>query len=151
MRHEEMGGSEKAMIDFIRIRDLARQEEKLRWAVERQTARATRTTTNITGMPRGGGSGNIQEDDIIKLAMLREEHKTAEAALKKERGRLKKAMRVVTDGLERSALSMRYMQGLKIGDIMETLNYSKSSVLRLLRSAEHRINRGESQGKVGTT
>ena len=138
------------MIDFIRIRKLAGQEEKLRWALDKQLARATRSTANITGMPRGGGKGNGQEDEMIKLAMLRDEHRAADSALKRERGKLKRAMKKlsVDDTMERSALSMRYLQGLKIWDIMETLNYSKSSVLRLLKSAERKIN---GSGKDGTT
>ena len=128
------------MIDFIRIRALAKQEERLKWALERQLARAARSTANITGMPRGGGGINAQEDDMIRLAMIREEHKLAESNLRKERAKLKRAMKKLDDGIERSALSMRYLQGLKIWEIMETLNYSKSSVLRLLKSAERKIN-----------
>ena len=86
---------------------------------------------------------NRQDADIIKLAMLRDEHKKAECALKRERTKLKTAMRSLDDGMERSVLSMRYMQGLKIGEIMETMNYSKSSVLRILRSAEGKIKKME--------
>ena len=33
------------MMDFAGIRELARQERRLRWAIEKQMARATRVTS----------------------------------------------------------------------------------------------------------
>ena len=58
------------MVDFVRIRKLQEQEARLKWMVIKAEARATRSTTSITGMPRGGGSGNMQEDRMVELEAM---------------------------------------------------------------------------------
>lgn len=129
------------MIDFKLIRDLGKQEERLRMAVIKQEARATRITTSVSGMPRGGGNPKQTEDEIIQLAMIRDQHQEIKAELDGRRAELRTRMRRIRNGVQRTALVMRYMQNAKIGDIMDVLNYSRSQVIRILGKAEEIINR----------
>ena len=60
------------MVDFQRIRALNQQKNDLAWRIIRMEARATKSTTTITGMPRSGGNGNRMEEIIIEIATVKE-------------------------------------------------------------------------------
>lgn len=140
------------MVDFVRIRKLQEQEARLKWMVIKAEARATRSTTPITGMPRGGGSGNMQEDRMVELAAIREKHQEVFDELKMRRSELKKQVRYLRDPNENLAIQLRYLCGKGIegeGGVCETMSYSKSQVLRFLRSGEARI-RSRQTEKDGT-
>ena len=143
------------MIDFGRIRDLARQEERLRWAVERQMAKCTRITPTISDMPKGGGSGQRMEEDVIRLALLKEQHEAVAGELRGERKTLAPYIRRLRDGTQRTAMTLRYMENKRIGVIMEAMGYSERQVFRILEKAESKILQREivkeGQKKDGST
>ena len=56
------------MVDLQRMRFLIKKLPKIEWDVEKKMANATRITTSITGMPRGGDGANRQEEANIALA-----------------------------------------------------------------------------------
>lgn len=143
------------MIDFGRIRDLARQEERLRWAVEKQMAKCTRITPTISDMPKGGGSGQRMEEDVIRLALLKEQHEAVAGELQGERRALEPYIRRLRDGTQRTAMTLRYMQNKRIGVIMDVMGYSERQVFRILERAEskvlQRFKGKEGQRKDGST
>ena len=62
------------MIDFQMIRRMNKQQQDLGWRIIRAEARATRSTTTITGMPRSGNNGNKMENMIVEIATLKESY-----------------------------------------------------------------------------
>ena len=50
------------MVNLYRMRKLIRDTVKLQWRKEQATAKATKITAVLTGMPRGSGTGNQVED-----------------------------------------------------------------------------------------
>lgn len=127
------------MIDFRKMRELMREEEHLRWSVEKQQARATKITADISDMPRGG-QGMDREDVIIELATRREEHRAVEEELRKQRAELKTETRRLKNSVYRQVIRLRYMQGKKPGQIARDLRYSERQIYRMLELAESKIN-----------
>ena len=124
------------MTNFARIRELARQEEKLRWAVERQMAKCTRITPTYSDGPKGGGSGQRMEEDVIRLALLKDQLADVREELNIERSILQRYINRLKDGTQRAAMNMRYMRGMGIAAIGETIGYSERQIRRILKRAE---------------
>lgn len=125
------------MTDFEKIVELAKTEQRLAWAVEKQKAKTTGTTITISDMPKGGGNGGKKlEEDVLKLVMLEEEHAAVTKELKEARAELRPYIRALKETKHRLEISMRYMSAQKISDIAETMNYSERQVQRDLREAE---------------
>lgn len=143
------------MNTFQKIRNLAKQEERQRWAVERQTARCTRITPTISDMPKGGGSGQKMEEDVILLTILKEQHAETMAALKEERGQIAPIIRRLKDGNQKTAMTLRYMKNMRIVEIGNTMGYSERQVFRILERAETVVQQGlehkATRGKDGST
>lgn len=143
------------MTIFQRIRDLARQEERLRWAVERQRARCTRITPTISNMPKGGGSGQRMEEDVIRLTMVKDQYDTVARELRAERAALAPRIAQLKDGTQRTAMTMRYMKNMRIIEIGDAVGYSERQVFRVLERAEskilQRLKGKEGQKKDGST
>ena len=141
------------MIDFKRLRLLIREDERLQWAVEKAEARATRSSSSITGMPRGGRSGNKMEDDTIIIVELKEKHLEITTELEQQRKELERALKKVTDPNQYLALRMRYIRGKKLREIEIAMNYSERSIIRFLESGERKVIEIQKQkrrpGKVG--
>lgn len=124
------------MTNFARIRDLARQEERLRWAVKRQIAKCTRITPTYTDGPRATGNGQQREEDNVRLIMLKDQLAIVQGELDAERGALKPYVDKLGDGTQRSAMDMRYMKAMGIIEIGDTMGYSERQVRRILKRAE---------------
>ena len=143
------------MNTFQKIRNLAKQEERQRWAVERQTARCTRITPTSSDMPKGGGSGQKMEEDVILLTILKEQHAETMAALKEERGQIAPIIRRLKDGNQKTAMTLRYMKNMRIVEIGNTMGYSERQVFRILERAETVVQQGlerkATRGKDGST
>ena len=60
------------MVNLYRMRQLMRQVPRKLWQIEQEKAKATKITTVLTGMPRGGSGRNQVEDGAIKLTELKE-------------------------------------------------------------------------------
>lgn len=143
------------MNTFQKIRTLAKQEERQRWAVERQEARCTRVTSAISGMPRGGGSGQRMEEDTILLVIMREQHEEIKRELQEERGKIAPMIRRLKDGNQKRAMTLRYMKNMRIVEIGNVMGYSERQVFRILERAESVVQQGlerkTTQGKDGST
>lgn len=124
------------MTNFARIRELARQEERLRWAVERQRAKCTRKTPTYSDGPRGSGGGQRMEEDTIRLVMLKDQLEHVREELEPERALLQRYVKKLKDGTQRAAMEMRYMKAMGIIEIGDTMGYSERQVRRILKRAE---------------
>ena len=131
--------TEGEAVNFARIRLLQKQEERLHWMIIKAEARATRITSHITGMPRGGGVGNKVESDVIEITMLRDKFTETSEELKARRAQLKKKIRWLRDPNVNLAIQLRYLHGAKIKDISETMYYSRRQILRYLKAGEQEI------------
>ena len=129
------------MTDFERMRVLIRQEERYRWAVEKQIAKANRMTTGISQTGRSGGTriGSRVEDGAIMLAALQDEYKEISDELTAARAELKESIARIRNAkarLEKTCLRMRYLQGMSVRQIAVSLNYTEDYLHRKMRGAE---------------
>lgn len=131
------------MVNFQRIRQLNQQKNDLGWRIIKMEARATKSTTTITGMPRSGGTGNRMEKIIVEIATIKEAYIGICDELNKMQADLEKAMKVINNPMVRVSVHMRYIRGCKIREICETLNYSDRQVIRFLKQGESEINAAE--------
>ena len=131
------------MVDFQRIRALNQQKNDLGWRIIKMEARATKSTTTITGMPRGGGTGNRMEEIIVEIATIKESYIQICEELNTRKAELERAMSVIKNPMVSVSIRMRYIRGCKIREICETLNYSDRQVLRFLKQGEREINMAE--------
>ena len=130
------------MIDFQRMRILMRDEEKLRWAVDREEAKATKITTSLS-KSGGGGKGRVSDktgDGAVALAILKEGYQKTANELEKMRARLRKNLRSLT-GLEKSVIKMRYLEGMSVKDIAAKINYDKCYMHHIVKRAEIKVNK----------
>lgn len=132
------------MIDFVKMRELIKQEERYRWAIERQEARATKITAALSKSGRSGSgkTGSQVEDGAIELAPLRQEYKEIKDELDVMKAELRicvARIRAPKYRLEKTCLRMRYLQGISVRKIAAMLNYSEQYLFRTMRDAERRI------------
>jgi DNA-directed RNA polymerase specialized sigma24 family protein len=129
------------MTDFERMRVLIRQEERYHWAVEKQMAKATKSTTSITPAGGCGGTrtGSRPEDGAVMLATLQEEYKEILDELEEARKELRESIARIRNAksrLEKTCLRMRYLQGMSVRQIAVSLNYTEDYLHRKMRDAE---------------
>ena len=129
------------MTDFERMRMLIRQEERYHWAVEKQMAKATKSTTAITPAGGCGGrrTGSRPEDGAVMLATLQEEYKEILDELEEARKELRDSIARIRNAksrLEKTCLRMRYLQGMSVRQIAVSLNYTEDYLHRKMRDAE---------------
>lgn len=128
------------MINFYRMRYLMDRVPKLLWDTERAEANATRITSNITGMPKGG-SMNRQEDSYITLAEVRDAYREANEELTTMLAELMPQIDALDDVDEKAVMRLRYLQGRKPDEIAIMLGKSRRGVYYFLTRAERKINR----------
>jgi len=129
------------MTDFERMRVLIRQEERYRWAVEKQMAKSSRMTSTLSATGRTGGNknGSIVEDGAVMLATLKEEYQEIVDELEAARKELRESIvriRSAKARLEKTCLRMRYLQGMSVRQIAVSLNYTEDYLHRKMRDAE---------------
>lgn len=134
------------MTDFERMRVLIRQEERYRWAVEKQTARAGRITASISQTGRSGQSKTDSrvEEGAIMLAALKDEYKEILDELTEARAELRGTISRIKQArarLGKSCLRMRYLQGMSVRQIATSLNYSEQHIHMTLHAAEETVTR----------
>ena len=144
------------MTDFGRMRTLIRQEERYRWAVEKQMAKTNRMTSNITPTGRTGGNriGSRVEDGAVMLAALQDEYQEIRDELEASRKELRESITRIRNAktrLEKTCLRMRYLQGMSVRQIAVTLNYTEDYLHRKVRDAEALILRIQKAQEDKTT
>lgn len=130
------------MTDFGRMRLLIRQEARYRWAIEKQTAKATKITASLSQSGGTGGgfkTGSKVEDGAIMLTELKNQYSEIVEELTLARNELRESiskMRSQQMRLGKTCLRMRYLQGISARQIADALNYSEEYIFRTLRVSE---------------
>ena len=137
------------MIDFKEMRILIRHKDRLKWAIMREEAKATRSTTSLS-KSGGGGKGRTSskvEDGAIALAIMRDEYNQTSEELDQLQKELKRYFKHMTD-LERTVMRLRYVKGLSCGEIADKLFYSKDHIFHIARKAEIDVTRRQNASKT---
>lgn len=131
------------MIDFVRFRELIRQEESLKWKLEKLMANATKITRSIESAGGGSGTSSKVENGAILIEMLKEEKAEVESELKEMRKELTGRVRILRNPTMRVVMKMRYMKGINVQQLAIMLNYSEQHMFNTLKKAESIINQRE--------
>jgi RNA polymerase sigma factor (sigma-70 family) len=133
------------MTDLHRMRQLMKRLPNILWEIEKKEANATRITASITGMPRGGGGKNREEDARIMLIAAKDSYREALEELESLRKELEPELAALEDENERAMMRMRYIHGYEPEKIAQTINYHPRTVYRRLKSAERKLMRKSCQ------
>lgn len=127
------------MINLYRMRQLMRQVPRKLWQIEQEEARATKITTVLTGMPRGGSGRNQVEEGAIKLAELKEAYAETLGELHYMRIELEPLISELDNTDDRAVMRLRYIQGFSPEDIAESIHRTDRSIYYYLSRAENEI------------
>ena len=127
------------MIDFYRMRFLINRLPAARFRVDKAIAKATKTTTVITGMPRGSSTGSQVEDGAILIEYARQALDNITTELEGMRAELTPMIESLESPLQKNAMRMRYIEGHSVREIAYSLNYSEPHIFRILQIAERKI------------
>lgn len=131
--------TEIRMIDLHRMRFLLNRLPMARFRVEKAMSRATRTTAQITGMPHGSGVSDPVASGVELLEAAREAYLRIRTELTEMQDELRPMIERLDDPLERTAMSMRYMDGHSAREIAFDLCYSERRIFQVLKDAEQKI------------
>lgn len=128
-------------MNLYRMRQLMRDTIKVRWRVEKEMARATKVTTVLTGMPRGGSGHDQVSEGAIKV----DEVKAAYREVLEELEQMQRELDPLIDKLEnpddRAVMRLRYIEGYSPEDIAEAIHRTDRSVYYYLSRAEDQLAR----------
>jgi len=129
------------MINLFRMRQLLRQTVKVQWRIEQEEARATKITTVLTGMPRGGGQHDQVQDGAIRVAELRDAYREIMEELETAQAALDPLISELEDADDRAVMRLRYIKGFSPEDIAEAIHRTDRSVYYYLSRAEDQLAR----------
>jgi RNA polymerase sigma factor (sigma-70 family) len=129
------------MINLYRMRQLLRQTVKVQWRIEQEEARATKITTVLTGMPRGGSQHDQVQDGAIKIAELKDAYREIMAEIEAAQAALDPLISKLKDADDRAVMRLRYIKGFSPEDIAEAIHRSDRSVYYYLSRAEDQLAR----------
>lgn len=128
------------MIDFTEMRRLIREEERLRWAVQKQRSKAEKITASFSSSGGGGSrTGDKVGDGAVQLSELTEAYEEVRTELEQQRRELRAAIRRWEghrNGSVKTCLEFRYMKGRSVRKIAAALNYSEQYVFKMLKRGE---------------
>ena len=129
------------MVNLYQMRKLIRDTVKVQWKVEQEQAKATKITTTLTGMPRGGKNHNKVEDGAIRISDLKEAYREVVKELENMRTELDPLIDTLEDADDRAVMRLRYIQGFSPEDIAEAIHRVDRTIYYYLSRAEDRITR----------
>lgn len=110
-----------------------------RFKVERAMSKATKCTATLTGMPRGGGTGNQVETGAELLDTAKAAYKAIQDELKAMREELAPIIAGLDKPLERTVMHMRYIEGRSVREIAYGIAYSEPHIFEVLRHVERKL------------
>lgn len=116
-----------------------------RFKVERAMSKATKCTATLTGMPRGGGTGNQVETGAELLDAAKAAYKAIQDELEVMREELAPIIAGLEKPLERTVMHMRYIEGRSVREIAYGIAYSEPHIFEVLRHVERKL--GTDDGK----
>lgn len=127
------------MINFQRMRFLINRLPAAQFRLDKAKARATKTTTILTGMPRGSSTGSQVEDGVMLIDLARQALDSITTELEAMRTELKPMIEALESPLQKRSMLMRYIEGHSVREIAYSLNYSEQHIFRILTIAERNI------------
>ena len=129
------------MVNLFRMRKLIRETVKLQWRKEQATAKATKITAVLTGMPRGSGTGNQVEDGAIKISEVNDAYREVVAELEDMQKELDPLIDTLEKADDRAVMRLRYIKGYSPEDIAEAIHRTDRSIYYYLSRAEDQLAR----------
>ena len=127
------------MVNLYRMRQLMRQVPRKLWQIEQEEAKATKITTVLTGMPRGGSGRNQIEEGAIKLTELKEAFAEVANELHYMQLELAPMISELNNSDDRAAMRLRYIEGYSPEDIAEAIHRTDRSIYYYLSRAENEL------------
>lgn len=129
------------MINLYRMRQLLRQTVKVQWRIEQEEARATKITTVLTGLPRGGSQHDQVQDGAIKIAELKDAYREIMEEIEAAQAALDPLISLLENADDRAVMRLRYIKGFSPEDIAEAIHRTDRSVYYYLSRAEDQLAR----------
>jgi len=125
-------------MNLRRMRILINRYPRACFNVDRAVSRAQKCTAQITGMP-GGGTGRTIADGVETIMQAEEVRDRIAAELADMRAELSPMLDALEDPLEKTAMRMRYMDGMSAREIAFRLSYVERWIFHVLKRAEDKI------------
>ena len=129
------------MVNLFRMRNLMRQTLKVQWKIEQEEAKATKTTTVITGMPHGGGGHDHVADGAISIAEIKSVYSEVLHELETMRYELEPLISTLENPDDRAVMRLRYIRGFSPEDIADAIHRTDRSIYYYLSRAEDQLAR----------
>ena len=127
------------MVNLYRMRKLIRDTVKVQWKVEQEQAKATKITTTLTGMPRGGANHNQVEEGAIRISDLKEAYREVVEELDGMKAELDPMIDGLDNADDRAVMRLRYIKGFSPEDIAEAIHRTDRSIYYYLSRAEDQL------------
>ena len=124
--------------DFKRIPELRREINRALILWENAKENATRTTTVLTGMPKGNTVSSQVENAVVKAETYHEQYDALCDELSDIYHRLEKESEKLTE-MEKDILDMYYPQNKKVAEIAKEKNITERHVYRIKKDALKKI------------
>lgn len=129
------------MVNLYKMRALMRKAIRIRWRIERESSRATKTTTVITGMPRGGRRKDQTAEGAITIAEVKKAYKEVFDELEQMQNELNPLIDTLDNADDKAVMRLRYIDGYSPEDIAEAINRTERSVYYYISRAEDTLAR----------
>lgn len=129
------------MVDLVRMRKLMDRLPVAQFKLDKAMAQATRTTTVLTGMPHGSGEQDRMADKVSLVTIARDRRDAIARELQQMRDELQPVIDALEDPLQRSAMRLRYINGMTVREIAYSLTYSEQHLFRVLQQAERIVSK----------
>ena len=127
------------MVNLYQMRQRIRNLVKLQWRVEQETAKATKITATITGMPRGSDNHSKVEDGAIRMVDLKDAYREAAEELEAMKAALDPLISDLDNADDRAVMRLRYIKGFSPEDIAEAIHRTDRSIYYYLSRAEDQL------------
>lgn len=127
------------MVNLYQMRQLMRRTLKVRWKIEQEEAKATKTTTVITGMPHGGGGHDQVADGAINILEIKAAYREVLDDLERMRNELDPLINALENPDDRAVMRLRYINGFSPEDIAEAIHRTDRSIYCYLSRAEDQL------------
>lgn len=126
-------------MNLRRMRYLINRLPMARFRVEKAMSTATKSTAPITGMPGGSGVSDPVQRGAELLEIARKKYHEMQRELFDLQYEVKPLIDALDDPLERTVMTMRYLDGVSAREIAYRLSYSERHIFRTLAEAERKV------------
>ena len=125
--------------DFKRIPELRKEINRALIMWENAKESATRTTTMLTGMPRGNAVGSMVENAVVKAETYHEKYLQLCDELAEIHMRLEKESRAKLNELEAEIIRKCFQEGKKMSEIAKEKEITERHAYRVKKEALKKI------------